>query len=107
MSELWQSCHQRTQAAANAEEAKLLLVGDGPKLKERATYCLPARFASNALERCRGTPNDQATWGSLDTVLRSYAQLYSASSPLSTNRPLLRVVALPRNHTWDQHILGI
>jgi hypothetical protein len=60
----------------STKQAKLLLVGDGPKLKERATYCLPARFASNALERC-DTPNDQATWGNLDTVLRGYAQLHS------------------------------
>lgn len=64
------------QPLVSTKQAKLLLVGDGPKLKERATYCLPARFASNALERC-DTPNDQATWGSLDTVLQSYAQLHS------------------------------
>ena len=55
------------------KHSKLLLIGGEPKLKERATYCLPARFASTALERC-DTPRGQATWESLDAMLRSYAQ---------------------------------
>lgn len=52
--------------------AKLVLVGDSPKLRTRATYCLPSRFAPRALERC-DTPRSAAGSTQVDAALQAFA----------------------------------
>ena len=54
--------------------AQLVLVGDSPKLKERATYCLPSRFAPHALERC-DTPIAEARDATVESALQTIAQV--------------------------------
>ena len=58
--------------------AKLILIGDSPYLRNRATFCLPSRFAPNALENC-DTPRAQAQDAAKTASLQSLAALHPQS----------------------------
>jgi hypothetical protein len=56
----------------HSKDVTLVLVGDSPVLKQRATYCLPSRFVPNAVERC-DTPREDAIWSTVDSWLQGVA----------------------------------
>jgi len=66
---------ERLYPLASAAGATLVLVGFSPTLKTRATYCLPSRFAANALARC-DTTRAAASNAAGEAALRALADAH-------------------------------